>query len=170
MIPSGIGGRPPIRVESSRERRERDAQLLRRMPEIANAGHHIENVFLFDGAPMTSPKVAFSPPAGRPRGPSSWKNSKNGVRVELHPDARAELRSAALWFAGEPTLERHWFKSKGQQADCPGDFEVNVTGPSFVEIDKSRTEAGRQARDSEGSPTSRRIHVVHAGTVLRLAR
>jgi plasmid stabilization system protein ParE len=25
-------------------------------------------------------------------------NSINGVRVELHPEARAELRSAALWY------------------------------------------------------------------------
>jgi len=43
-------------------------------------------------------KVAFRRAAGRPRGPRSWRNSSSAVRLELHPEARAELRSAALWY------------------------------------------------------------------------
>lgn len=30
--------------------------------------------------------------------PRSWRSSNNGVRVVLHPEARSELRRAALWY------------------------------------------------------------------------
>src|SRR5437016_4418836 len=40
----------------------------------------------------------FRRPTGKQHEPRSRRNSSSGVRVELHPEARAEFRSAALWY------------------------------------------------------------------------